>query len=77
VSGSLGTSVGEVNESIQNINSILDTISMAQTELSNAVANVNVNLQQMTSSSENISNETNDVLDGIASLQDMMKKFSV
>jgi methyl-accepting chemotaxis protein len=77
VSGSLGTSVGEVNESIQNINSILDTINMAQNELSNAVANVNENLQQMTSSSENISNETNDVLDGIASLQDMMKKFSV
>jgi methyl-accepting chemotaxis protein len=77
VSENLGVSAGEVNSSIQNINTILDTIDNAQNGLSQAVANVNENLQQMTYSSENISNETNDVLNGITELQKMMKKFNV
>jgi methyl-accepting chemotaxis protein len=77
VSESLGVSAGEVNSSIQNINSNLETIDQAQNNLSEAVASINDNLQQMTFSSENISNETNDVLNGIGELQVMMKKFNV
>jgi methyl-accepting chemotaxis protein len=77
VSESLGASANEVNSSIQNINTVLDTIDQAQNNLSGAVASINDNLQQMTFSSENISNETHDVLVGIGGLQDMMGKFNV
>jgi methyl-accepting chemotaxis protein len=77
VGSTLGTSAEDVNASIQNINDILNTISDAQNELSKAVASVNENLQEMTYSSENISKETDDVMDGIGSLQDMMCKFNV
>jgi methyl-accepting chemotaxis protein len=77
VSENLGVGAEDVNKSIQSINDILDTISDAQNGLSQAVANVNENLQQMTYSSENVSNETNDVLSGIGTLQQMMNKFNV
>jgi methyl-accepting chemotaxis protein len=77
VSGNLGVGADDVNTSIQSINNILSTISDAQNELSNAISSINENLQEMTYSSENISNETNDVLNGIDVLQEMMGKFNV
>jgi methyl-accepting chemotaxis protein len=77
VSKSLGTSTAEVNSSIQNINDILSTIDNAQSSLSDAVSTINDNLQEMTSSSENISNETNEVLSGISDLRQLMGKFNV
>jgi methyl-accepting chemotaxis protein len=77
VGNTLGVGAEDVNTSIQNINEILNTISDAQNELSSAVASVNENLQQMTYSSENISRETDNVLEGIGSLQEMMNKFNV
>ena len=77
VSGELGTSAKEVSMSIQNINTILDTISDAQNELSKAIASVNENLQQITFSSENVSKETSGVLDSIGVLQDTMDQFYV
>jgi methyl-accepting chemotaxis protein len=76
-SENLGVGADGVNNSIQSINEILDTISEAQNGLSQAVASVNENLQQMAYSSENVSNETSDVLDGIGALQEMMCKFNV
>jgi methyl-accepting chemotaxis protein len=77
ISENLGAGANGVNTSIQSINEILDTISEAQNGLSQAVANVNENLQQMAYSSENVSNETSDVLDGIGALQEMMGRFNV
>lgn len=77
VSIELGKSVEEVSASIQNINSVLDTISEAQNELSKAVGSVNENLQQITSSSESVSDETKGVLDSIVLLQGTMSKFQV
>jgi methyl-accepting chemotaxis protein len=77
VSKSLGASASEVNSSIQNINTVLDTIDQAQNSLSGAVTTINNNLQEMSLSSENVSNETHDVLVGIGGLQDMMGKFNV
>ncbi len=77
VSGNLGKNAGEVSSSIQNINEILDQISAAQEELSDAVAIVNNNLQQITYSSENMSEETKGVLDSIGALQETMATFQV
>jgi methyl-accepting chemotaxis protein len=77
VSESLGTSTAQVNSSIQNINNILGTIDNAQSSLSEAVSTINNNLQQMTYSSENISNETNEVLVGIGGLKELIGKFNV
>jgi methyl-accepting chemotaxis protein len=76
-SGNIGDDANGVNESIQSINNILDSISDVQNGLSQAMASVNENLQQMAYSSENVSNETNDVLDGIGTLQEMMGRFNV
>lgn len=76
-SSQIGAGAEEISASIQNINSIFSTISEAQDELSRAMGSVNENLQQITYSSENMSEETNDVLDSIGSLQKTMSKFSV
>lgn len=76
-SSQIGAGAEEISASIQNINSIFGAISEAQDELSRAMGNVNENLQQITYSSENMSEETNDVLDSIGSLQKTMSKFSV
>ena len=67
----------ELRHSIKSINSVLETISEAQTELSKAMASVNDNLQQITYSSENVSEETRGVLDSIGVLQGTMEMFHV
>jgi methyl-accepting chemotaxis protein len=76
-SENLGVGANGVNTSIRSINNILDVISEAQNGLSQAVASVNENLQQMAYSSENVSNETSEVLEGIGALQEMMGQFNV
>lgn len=77
VSGGLGTGAGEISQSIQSINTILDEINAAQGELAKAVASVNENLQAITDSSENVSEETGGVLASIGVLQETMDKFQV
>ena len=76
-SSKIGTGAEEISASIRNINSVFGEISEAQNELSRTVGSVNENLQQITYSSENMSQETNRVLDSIGSLQKTMSKFSV
>lgn len=76
-SSKIGTGAEEISASIRNINSVFGEISEAQNELSRTVGSVNENLQQITYSSENMSQETNGVLDSIGSLQKTMSKFSV
>ncbi|MDE7249301.1 MAG: methyl-accepting chemotaxis protein, partial [Lachnospiraceae bacterium] len=76
-SSQIGAGAEEVSASIRNINSIFGAISEAQDELSRTVGSVNENLQRITYSSENVSQETNGVLDSIGSLQKTMSKFSV
>lgn len=73
----LGEIAEKVNTSIQNISSLFGTISAAQDEISEAVANVNKNLQEMNSSSENVAEETKGVLESIGTLQDTMDRFHV
>lgn len=77
ISGNLGGDADELRHSIKSINSVLETISEAQTELSKAMASVNDNLQQITYSSENVSEETRGVLDSIGVLQGTMEMFHV
>lgn len=77
VSGELEANVDEFNASIQNINEIISQITSAQTELSEAMASVNENLQSITYSSENVSKETNGVLDSIGILQSTINKFQM
>jgi methyl-accepting chemotaxis protein len=77
VSMDLGASAEELNASIQDINRILDSIADSQNELGSAVQTVNENLQQITYASENVTEETGDVLVSIKSLQKTMETFNV
>ena len=77
VSESLGQNADGVNDAISEINTILSRINTAQSELADAVASVNDNLQQITYSSEEMSTETNDVLESVATLQTTMDEFHV
>lgn len=49
----------------------------AQKELSDAATSVNENLQKITYSSENMSQETKEVLESVNSLQETMQSFQV
>jgi methyl-accepting chemotaxis protein len=73
----LGSSAEELNASTQDINQILDAIADSQNELGTAVQTVNENLQQITYASENMTQETGDVLVSIKSLQNTMSTFNV
>jgi methyl-accepting chemotaxis protein len=77
VSAELGTSAQELNDSTQDITKLVGSIAESQTELGTAVQNVNENLQQITSASDQVTQETEDVLSGIASLQATMGAFQV
>jgi methyl-accepting chemotaxis protein len=77
VSMGLGSSAEELNASTQDINQILDAIADSQNELGAAVQTVNDNLQQITYASENMTQETGDVLVSIKSLQSTMSTFNV
>jgi methyl-accepting chemotaxis protein len=77
VSMGLGSSAEELNASTQDINQILDAIADSQNELGAAVQTVNDNLQQITYASENMTQETGDVLVSIKSLQNTMSTFNV
>ena len=59
------------------VNEMIDLISMAQKELSDAATSVNENLQKITYSSENMSQETKEVLESVNSLQETMQSFQV
>ncbi len=76
-SESIGNAADNVHTSIDLINDMINSIRCAQKELSDAAANVNLNLQHITYSSDNLSNETKDVLDSVNSLQVTMQNFQV
>lgn len=76
-SGFVRDTYEKVHTSIDLINDMINSIRCAQKELSDAAANVNLNLQHITYSSDNLSNETKDVLDSVNSLQVTMQNFQV
>lgn len=63
--------------SVQQINSNIGLVHTAQDELNEAIQSVNINLQQITSDSENVSEETRDVLQCIDELQKAMNTFHI
>ncbi len=77
VSEALGSSAQKVSDSVDYINEMIDSISGAQKELSDAAASVNANLQQITYSSENMTRETENVLESVGALQKTMQNFEV
>lgn len=77
VSSMLSENAKELRSSITSINEILDTINLSQKELDTAVQSVNGNLQEITYASETVSEETQDVMNSISSLQTTIQQFQV
>lgn len=77
VSNMLSENTKELRSSIANINDILGTINLSQKELDTAVQSVNGNLQEITYASETVSEETQDVMNSISSLQTTIQQFQI
>ncbi|MDE5802614.1 MAG: hypothetical protein K2I22_06835 [Lachnospiraceae bacterium] len=77
VSSMLSESTEELRKSIADINGILGTIDLSQKELDQAVQSVNENLQEITYASETVTEETQDVMNSISSLQTTIQQFQV
>ena len=77
VSGTLGSRTEELSVSVQNITQLLGGINEAQKQLEDAVTNVNNHLQEITCASENVSEETEKVLDSIGTLQQTVNEFQI
>ncbi len=77
VSNMVSQNTKELRGSIANINEILGTINLSQKELDIAVQSVNSNLQEITYVSETVSEETQDVLNGISTLQTTIQQFQI
>lgn len=77
VSSMLSKNTKELRSSITNINKILDTINLSQKELDTAVQSVNGNLQEITYASETVSEETQDVMNSISTLQTTIQQFQI
>ena len=77
VGSDLGASTQELSASVQNMNHIVSQILSSQVELGKAIQSVNENLQEITYASADVSEESQDVLGSIASLQGTMETFQV
>lgn len=77
VSNQLSEHAKELRVSIANINEILGTINLSQRELDKAVQSVNGNLQEITYASETVSDETQNVMSSISSLQTTIQQFQL
>ncbi|MBD5547026.1 MAG: methyl-accepting chemotaxis protein [Lachnospiraceae bacterium] len=77
VSNMLSENAEDLRSSITSINEILDTINLSQKELDTAMQSVNGNLQEITYASETVSEETQDVMNSISSLQTTIQQFQV
>lgn len=77
VSYVLSENTTELRNSIVNINEILGTINLSQKELDTGVQSVNDNLQEITYASENVSEETKNVMNSICSLQTTVQQFQI
>lgn len=77
VSGGLEANAEELRVAIENINGMIDTIATSQGELDAAVQSVNGNLQEITFASENVSEESKNVMNSIQSLQMTISQFNI
>lgn len=77
VSTEFGQSADQLTGSISDITEVINTIHVSQVELNRAMQTVNDNLQAITSASEEVASESENVLDSIDSLQSTMEGFQV
>lgn len=77
ISNEVESNAKDLSSFTQKIKSTLTSIRIAQDDLSKAMEHVNENLQKITYSSENMSEETEDVLNSIGTLQRTMGNFRV
>lgn len=77
VSNGFKENANDLSVSVQQINSNIALVHTAQDELNKTIRSVNDNLQQITTDSGNMSEETDDVLHCIESLQETMDTFYI
>lgn len=77
VSSGLEANAEELRVAIDNINDMLNTIASSQGELNVAVQSVNGNLQEITFASESVTEESNNVMNSIKSLQTTIHQFNI
>lgn len=77
VSNMLSENTNDLSSSIACINEILGTINLSQKELDSAVQSVNENLQEITYASETVSEETQNIINSVSSLQTTIQQFQV
>lgn len=73
----LGEEASKVKGSVGHINERLDTITLSQGELNDAVIAINDNLQMITTASEKMAAETKEVLESIKFLGDTVETFHI
>ena len=73
----LGEEASKVKGSVGHINERLDTITLSQGELNDAMIAINDNLQMITTASEKMAAETKEVLESIKSLGDTVETFHI
>lgn len=77
MSSALSENAKDLRNNIASINEILGTINLSQKELDTAVQSVNGNLQEITYASETVSEETQNVMGSVSSLQTTVQQFQV
>ena len=77
VSSGLESNAEELRIAIENINNMIDTIAQSQGELDAAVQSVSGNLQEITFASENVTEDSQEVMDSIRSLQNTINQFNI
>ncbi len=77
VSHELGTNASKLNDSVDKINTALQTISNTQSELGESVHDISRNIQNISEASETVSEETKDVMESITALKDTTEGFNV
>lgn len=77
ISSELGDNTRGLSNAIASINEMLSTINTAQSELDEAVKSVSENLQQITYASSDVSGETEEVMQSLASLQETIGQFHI
>lgn len=76
-SSTLGANTQQLSAAVLNINSVLDSITDSQGELNNTIQGTNTSLTDISQASDVLSEKTNDVLNSVEGLINLVNKFSV
>ncbi len=77
ISEEIGSSTEELSASIKDITDTIAAIENSQNELNLAINSVNSNLQEIAGAGENVSVETDEVMNSISSLKTKVDSFSI